>query len=173
MSVLEILRFPDVRLRTVAKPVASFDSSIQQVIDDMLETMYAEKGVGLAATQVNIHQQIIVIDISDDRNQQLVFVNPELLEKRGETGIEEGCLSISGYRSLVPRAEWLHIRAMNRYGEMFEMESDGLLAICLQHEMDHLLGKLFIDYLPPLKPEMLKMDNRRYEQVPGVKFEVQ
>ncbi len=165
MPVLEVLRFPDERLRTVAKPVASFDPQIQQIVDDMFETLYAEEGIGLAATQVNIHQQIIVIDISEDRSQQLVLINPELLEKRGSTGIEEGCLSVPEYRALVPRAEWVHIRALNRHGETIEIETEGLLAICMQHEMDHLQGKLFVDYLSPLKRQrvrqkMLKMDKQ-------------
>ena len=163
MPVLEVLRFPDERLRTVAKPVASFDPQIQQIVDDMFETMYAEEGIGLAATQVNIHQRIIVIDTSEDRTGRLVLINPELLEQRGSTGIEEGCLSVPECRALVPRAEWVKIRATNAQGEQFELETDGLLAICIQHEMDHLVGKLFVDYLSPLKRQrirqkMLKMD---------------
>ena len=146
MAILEVLRFPDERLRTVARNVVSFDSTVQQIIDDMFETMYAEEGIGLAATQVNIHQRIIVIDTSEDRTGQLVLINPEMLEQRGSTGIEEG-----------------KIRAMNPQGEQFELETDGLLAICIQHEMDHLVGKLFVDYLSPLKRQrirqkMLKMD---------------
>ena len=163
MAVLEVLRFPDERLRTIAQNVVSFDSTIQQIIDDMFETMYAEEGIGLAATQVNIHKRIIVIDVSEDRSKQLVLINPELLEQRGSTGIEEGCLSVPECRALVPRAEWVKIRATNAQGEQFELETDGLLAICIQHEMDHLVGKLFVDYLSPLKRQrirqkMLKMD---------------
>ncbi len=163
MAILEVLRFPDERLRTVARNVVSFDSTVQQIIDDMFETMYAEEGIGLAATQVNIHQRIIVIDTSEDRTGQLVLINPEMLEQRGSTGIEEGCLSVPECRALVPRAEWVKIRAMNPQGEQFELETDGLLAICIQHEMDHLVGKLFVDYLSPLKRQrirqkMLKMD---------------
>ena len=163
MAVLEVLRFPDERLRTIAQNVVSFDSTIQQIIDDMFETMYAEEGIGLAATQVNIHQRIIVIDTSEDRTGRLVLINPELLEQRGSTGIEEGCLSVPECRALVPRAEWVKIRATNAQGEQFELETDGLLAICIQHEMDHLVGKLFVDYLSPLKRQrirqkMLKMD---------------
>ena len=156
MAILEVLRFPDERLRTVARNVVSFDSTVQQIIDDMFETMYAEEGIGLAATQVNIHQRIIVIDTSEDRTGQLVLINPEMLEQRGSTGIEEGCLSVPECRALVPRAEWVKIRAMNPQGEQFELETDGLLAICIQHEMDHLVGKLFVDYLSPLKREMVK-----------------
>lgn len=163
MAILEVLRFPDERLRTIARNVVSFDSTVQQIIDDMFETMYAEEGIGLAATQVNIHQRIIVIDTSEDRTGQLVLINPEMLEQRGSTGIEEGCLSVPECRALVPRAEWVKIRAMNPQGEQFELETDGLLAICIQHEMDHLIGKLFVDYLSPLKRQrirqkMLKMD---------------
>ena len=163
MAVLEVLRFPDERLRTIAQNVVSFDSTIQQIIDDMFETMYAEEGIGLAATQVNIHQRIIVIDTSEDRTGRLVLINPELLEQRGSTGIEEGCLSVPECRALVPRAEWVKIRATNAQGEQFELETDGLLAICIQHEMAHLVGKLFVDYLSPLKRQrirqkMLKMD---------------
>ena len=163
MAILEVLRFPDERLRTVAPNVVSFDSTVQQIIDDMFETMYAEEGIGLAATQVNIHQRIIVIDTSEDRTGRLVLINPEMLEQRGSTGIEEGCLSVPECRALVPRAEWVKIRAMNPQGELFELETDGLLAICIQHEMDHLVGKLFVDYLSPLKRQrirqkMLKMD---------------
>ena len=163
MAILEVLRFPDERLRTIARDVVSFDSTVQQIIDDMFETMYAEEGIGLAATQVNIHQRIIVIDTSEDRTGQLVLINPEMLEQRGSTGIEEGCLSVPECRALVPRAEWVKIRALNPQGEQFELETDGLLAICIQHEMDHLVGKLFVDYLSPLKRQrirqkMLKMD---------------
>ena len=163
MAVLEVLRFPDERLRTIAQNVVSFDSTIQQIVDDMFETMYAEEGIGLAATQVNIHQRIIVIDTSEDRTGRLVLINPELLEQRGSTGIEEGCLSVPECRALVPRAEWVKIRATNAQGEQFELETDGLLAICIQHEMDHLVGKLFVDYLSLLKRQrirqkMLKMD---------------
>ena len=163
MAILEVLRFPDERLRTIARNVVSFDSTVQQIIDDMFETMYAEEGIGLAATQVNIHQRIIVIDTSEDRTGRLVLINPEMLEQRGSTGIEEGCLSVPECRALVPRAEWVKIRAMDPQGEQFELETDGLLAICIQHEMDHLVGKLFVDYLSPLKRQrirqkMLKMD---------------
>jgi peptide deformylase len=122
----------------------------------MFETMYAEEGIGLAATQVDIHQRIIVIDVSENRDERLVLINPELLEKSGETGIEEGCLSIPEQRAFVPRAEWVKVRAQDRDGKSFELETDGLLAICIQHEIDHLDGKLFIDYLSPLKRQRIK-----------------
>lgn len=156
MAILEVLRFPDERLRTVAKPVQQITEETRRTINDMFETMYAEEGIGLAATQVNIHQQIIVIDISENRDQPQVFINPELLNSEGHTGIEEGCLSVPDYRALVPRAEHIRIRAINPQGETIELEADELLAICLQHEMDHLKGKLFIDYLSPLKRQRLR-----------------
>ncbi|MDP5293570.1 peptide deformylase [Oceanimonas sp. CHS3-5] len=155
-KVLEVLRFPDERLRTVAKPVETFNPELQTIVDDMFETMYAEEGIGLAATQVDIHQRLIVIDVSEDRQHPLVLINPEILEERGSTGIEEGCLSVPGARALVPRAEWVKIRAQDRHGETFELEADDLLAICIQHEMDHLMGKLFVDYLSPLKRQRIR-----------------
>ena len=156
MSVLQVLHFPDERLRTIAKPVKEVDAEIQRIVDDMFDTMYEEEGIGLAATQVDIHQRIIVIDVSEERNERLVLINPELLKKSGDTGIEEGCLSIPETRALVSRAERIKIRALNRDGESFELETDGLLAICIQHEMDHLVGKLFIDYLSPLKRQRIR-----------------
>ncbi|MFP1724496.1 peptide deformylase [Lonsdalea quercina] len=156
MSVLQVLHFPDERLRTIAKPVKEVNAEIQRIVDDMFDTMYEEEGIGLAATQVDIHQRIIVIDVSEERNERLVLINPELIEKSGDTGIEEGCLSIPETRALVSRAERIKIRALNRDGESFELETDGLLAICIQHEMDHLVGKLFIDYLSPLKRQRIR-----------------
>ncbi|QTF06913.1 peptide deformylase [Brenneria izadpanahii] len=156
MSVLQVLHFPDERLRITAKPVKEVDADIQRIVDDMFDTMYEEEGIGLAATQVDIHQRIIVIDVSESRDQRLVLINPELLEKDGDTGIEEGCLSIPETRALVPRAERVKVRALDREGNIFELEADGLLAICIQHEMDHLVGKLFIDYLSPLKRQRIR-----------------
>lgn len=156
MSVLQVLHFPDDRLRIVAKPVKEVNADIQRIVDDMFETMYAEEGIGLAATQVDIHQRIIVIDVSENRDERLTLINPELLSKDGETGIEEGCLSIPEQRAFVPRAERVKIRALNREGEAFELEADGLLAICIQHELDHLVGKLFIDYLSPMKRQRIR-----------------
>ena len=147
---------PDERLRTVAAPVETITPELQQIVDDMFETMYAEEGIGLAATQVDIHQRIIVIDVSEDREDQLVLINPEILEQSGSTGIEEGCLSVPGSRALVPRAEWVKVRALDRHGKPFELEADDLLAICIQHEMDHLVGKLFVDYLSPLKRQRIR-----------------
>ena len=156
MAILDVLRFPDERLRTVAAPVETITPELQQIVDDMFETMYAEEGIGLAATQVDIHQRIIVIDVSEDREDQLVLINPEILEQSGSTGIEEGCLSVPGSRALVPRAEWVKVRALDRHGKPFELEADDLLAICIQHEMDHLIGKLFVDYLSPLKRQRIR-----------------
>lgn len=156
MALLPVIRFPDERLRIKAKPVKEVTPEIQHIVDDMIETMYAEEGIGLAATQVDIHQRIIVIDVSENRNEHYVLINPELLSKSGETGIEEGCLSVPESRGFVPRAEFIKIRALNRAGELYEIEADELLAICIQHEMDHLEGKLFVDYLSPLKRQRIR-----------------
>lgn len=156
MSVLQVLHFPDERLRITAQPVKEVNADIQRIVDDMFDTMYEEEGIGLAATQVDIHQRIIVIDVSEERDQRLVLINPELIEKSGDTGIEEGCLSIPETRALVPRAEHVTVRALDREGKAFELEASELLAICIQHEMDHLVGKLFIDYLSPLKRQRIR-----------------
>ena len=156
MAVLQVLHFPDERLRKIAAPVHQVDTEVQRIVDDMFETMYAEEGIGLAATQVDIHQRIIVIDVSENRDERLVLINPELLDKSGETGIDEGCLSIPEQRAFVPRAERVKVSALDRDGVRFELETDGLLAICIQHEIDHLDGKLFIDYLSPLKRQRIK-----------------
>ncbi|ENF83176.1 peptide deformylase [Escherichia coli] len=165
MSVLQVLHIPDERLRKVAKPVEEVNAEIQRIVDDMFETMYAEEGIGLAATQGDIHQRIIVIDVSENRDERLVLINPELLEKSGETGIEEGCLSIPEQRALVPRAEKVKIRALDRDGKPFELEADGLLAICIQHEMDHLVGKLFMDYLSPLKQQRIRQKVEKLDRL--------
>ncbi len=156
MSVLQVLTFPDDRLRKVATPVEKITPEIQQTIDDMIETMYEEDGIGLAATQVDFHKRIVVIDVSDSRDQPLVLINPEIIEKHGEDGIEEGCLSVPGSRALVPRAAGVTVKGINRQGEDFTFEADGLLAICIQHELDHLKGKLFVDYLSPLKRKRIQ-----------------
>lgn len=156
MSVLQVLHFPDERLRKIAAPVQEVNAEIQHIVDDMFETMYAEEGIGLAATQVDIHQRIIVIDVSEERDQRLVLINPELLTQSGDTGIEEGCLSIPGQRALIPRSEKVTVRALDRDGKSFELNAEGLLAICIQHEMDHLAGKLFVDYLSPLKRQRIR-----------------
>lgn len=167
MSVLQVLHIPDERLRIVARLVKEVNADIQRIVNDMFETMYTEEGIGLAATQVDIHQCIIVIDVSENRDEQLVLINPELLEKSGETGIEEGCLSIPEQRALVPRAEQVKIRALDRNGKTFELEANGLLAICIQHEMDHLIGKLFIDYLSPLKQQRIRQKVEKLDRLKG------
>ncbi|ODQ00425.1 peptide deformylase [Salinivibrio sp. SS2] len=156
MALLNVLTFPDERLRTVAKPVEAVTPEIQKMVDDMLETMYDEDGIGLAATQVDFHQRIVVIDISETRNDPMVLINPEIIEKRGEDGIEEGCLSVPGSRALVPRAAEVTVKALDRDGNPFQFDADDLLAICVQHELDHLEGKLFVDYLSPLKRQRIK-----------------
>lgn len=154
--MLQILEFPDPRLRTVAKPVEVFDAALSQLVDDMFETMYEANGIGLAATQVDIHQRLLVIDVSEGRDEPHVYINPELLETEGSETCEEGCLSVPGIYAEVSRAEKVRVRAQDRNGETFERDLDGMHAICLQHEMDHLKGKLFVDYLSPLKRNMVR-----------------
>lgn len=151
MGILKILEFPDKRLRTKAKPVEVVDARIRTLIDDMLETMYQAKGVGLAATQVNVHKRVIVIDVSEEKNTPLFLINPEIVEKDGVEESEEGCLSVPGFYEKVTRAEHIRVTALNREGEMFQIEARELLAVCIQHEIDHLEGKLFVDYISPLK----------------------
>ncbi|MGM0632959.1 MAG: peptide deformylase [Pseudomonadota bacterium] len=157
MAKLDILEFPDPRLRTVARPVEKVDDDLRQVIDDMFETMYEAPGIGLAATQVNVHQRLIVIDVSDERDQPLVFINPEI-EVLDETLSEydEGCLSVPGFYETVTRPQIVHVKALDRDGEPFEMRAEGLLAVCIQHERDHLDGKLFVDYLSTLKRQRIR-----------------
>ena len=161
MAILPVLRFPDERLRKVAKPVTQFTPELQTIIDNMIEAMYAEKGIGLASTQVDIHEQIIVIDVTEDKSQPYVIINPEVISKEGETGIEEGCLSIPDCRGFVPRAEKIKIKALDRDGNPYEIDADDLLAICIQHEMDHLKGKLFVDYLSPLKRQRIEQKMKK------------
>jgi peptide deformylase len=156
MAKLEVLRFPDERLRTVAKPVTEVNDEVRQIVKDMLETMYDENGIGLAATQVNIHQRIVVIDVSEERNEPLVLINPEITNKSGSTTSEEGCLSVPHSWAKVDRAEEITVKALNEQGEEYSFDADGLLAICTQHELDHLMGKLFIDYLSPLKRQRIR-----------------
>lgn len=156
MARLEILHFPDPRLRTLAQPVQTVDAAITQLVEDMFETMYAAPGIGLAATQVNVHKRVLVLDISEEKDQPLCFINPELIEKSGEEEMEEGCLSVPGYYEKVRRAEQIRVRALDRQGEPFELEVDGLLAVCIQHEIDHLDGKLFVDYLSELKRQRIR-----------------
>ncbi len=156
MSILSILEFPDPRLRTLAKPVEVVDKVVGILVDDLFETMYDAHGVGLAATQVNVHQRIIVIDTSEEKNQPICLINPEILEQLGEEESDEGCLSVPGIFEPVMRAETIKVKALDKRGESFELEADGLLAVCIQHEMDHLQGKLFVDYLSPLKRQRIK-----------------
>jgi peptide deformylase len=167
MAKLTILEFPDPRLRTRAVPVPVVDDGIRRLIDDMLETMYAAPGVGLAATQVDVHKRVLVVDVSKDQNRPLAFVNPEIVEREGSTEAEEGCLSVPGiFDTLTTRSERIVVRALDRQGQPFEIEADGLLAICIQHEMDHLEGKLFVDYLSDLKRTRIrkKLEKDRRER---------
>ncbi len=156
MSVLTVLHYPDDRLRTIAKPVTEFNEKLRQLVADMIETMYAENGIGLAATQVNIHQRVVVIDLSEERNQPQVFINPEISTKSGDTTYEEGCLSVPQNYANVERAAEVTVKAQDAEGNPFEVNANGLLAICLQHGLDHLVGKLFIDYLSPLKRDRIR-----------------
>jgi len=151
MAILNILQFPDPRLRNVARPVEQVDDAIRKFADDMLETMYAAPGIGLAATQVNVDKRVIVIDVSEDKREPLYLINPEILELQGVEEMEEGCLSVPGVYETVQRADQVRIRALGLDGEPFEMEANDLLAVCIQHEIDHLDGKLFVDYLSQLK----------------------
>ncbi len=156
MPLLKILRYPDPRLHTVAKPVARVDDEVRQLAADMAETMYAAPGIGLAATQVDRHIRMILVDISETKDQLKIFINPEILAKDGETVYEEGCLSVPGIYDKVTRAEHIRVRALDLHGNPFEMEADGLLAICIQHEIDHLNGKVFVEYLSRLKQSRIK-----------------
>jgi peptide deformylase len=156
LSILTILEFPDQRLRKKAAVVKTVDDKIKRLIDDMLETMYESKGVGLAATQVDVHQRIIVIDVSEEKNDPLFLINPEILEKDGVKESEEGCLSVPGFYEKVNRAEHIRVKALNREGQSFEFDARDLLAVCVQHEMDHLNGKLFVDYISSLKRQRIK-----------------
>ena len=157
MTILNILEFPDPRLRTVAKPVKQVDSAVKQLIEDMFETMYAAPGIGLAATQVNVHQQIVVIDVSDEQTEPLVFINPVITTLEGDQHeYDEGCLSVPGFYETVSRPEKVLVKYLDREGKSVEMQPEGLLAVCIQHEVDHLQGKLFVDYLSALKRQRIK-----------------
>ena len=159
MALLPILEFPDPRLRTKAVPVEPAkitDPAFQRLLDDMFETMYDAPGIGLAASQVDVHQSFMVIDVTEDKSRPLVFVNPEISARQGEQVYQEGCLSVPGIFADVTRSNQITVKALDRNGQPFEMQTDGLLAVCIQHEMDHLLGKLFVDYLSPLKREMVR-----------------
>ncbi len=165
MALLRILHYPDERLHTVAAPVETVNDEIRQLINDMAETMYAAPGVGLAATQVDVHRQVVVIDVSETHDKLLALINPEILEARGKAECEEGCLSLPGIYETVRRAEWIRVHALDREGQSFTLEATGLLAVCIQHEMDHLQGKVFVEYLSRLKQSRiaakLKKQQRR------------
>jgi len=156
MALLEILEYPDPRLRTVAAPIEAVDDEIRELAASLLETMYAAPGIGLAATQVDAHKRLLVIDITEDQSEPLVFINPEILETEGLVKGDEGCLSVPEMYEPVERAERIQVKALNSAGEDFQMEAEGLLAVCIQHEIDHLEGKLFIDYLSVMKRQRLK-----------------
>jgi peptide deformylase len=167
MALLKILEYPDPRLRKVAAPVAAVTPEVKKLVRDMAETMYAAPGIGLAATQVDVHKRIIVMDLSDTHDELRVFINPELLAAEGETECEEGCLSVPGYYDKVVRAAKIRVRALNDQGDPFELEADGMLAVCIQHEMDHLLGKVFVDRLSPLKRARLNAKLRKKQRLAG------
>jgi len=163
MAILPIIHYPDPRLHKIAAPVTVVDESIRRLAKDMAETMYAAPGVGLAATQVNVHKQVIVIDISETLDQLRVFINPRIVDTRGRADCEEGCLSFPGIFENVTRAEWVKVQALGMDGQPFELQSDGLLAVCIQHEIDHLKGKVFVEYLSQLKQKRIA-DKLRKQQ---------
>ena len=165
--LLPILEYPDPRLKKVASPVTKFGPDVARLVRDMAETMYAAPGVGLAATQVDVHKRVIVIDISETHDDLKVFINPEILEAEGEAECEEGCLSVPGYYDKVTRAARIRVRAQDAQGETFELATDGLLAVCIQHEMDHLIGKVFVDYLSPLKRARLAARLKKKQRLAG------
>ena len=167
MALLPILEYPDPRLRKVASPVAAVTPEIQKLVQDMAETMYAAPGIGLAATQVDVHKRVIVMDLSETRDELRVFINPEILETDGEAENEEGCLSVPGYYDKVVRPASVRVRALNERGEHFELEASGLLAVCVLHEFDHLLGKVFVDRLSPLKRARLAAKLRKKQRLAG------
>jgi peptide deformylase len=167
MALLNILEYPDPRLKKVAAPVAAVTPDVQKLVRDMADTMYAAPGVGLAATQVDVHRRIIVIDVSEARNDLRVFINPEILAAEGEAEQEEGCLSVPGYYDKVTRAARVRVRALDERGETFELAAEGTLAVCIQHEMDHLVGKVFVEYLSPLKRARLRTRLRKKQKLAG------
>jgi peptide deformylase len=156
MSQLTILEYPDPRLRTKAQPVVVFDAALQTLIDAMFETMYAAPGIGLAATQVNVHKQLLILDVSEEKNRPLVLINPKIAAVEGSQVYQEGCLSVPGIYADVERGDRITVEALDRHGQPLAFEAEGLLAVCIQHEMDHLIGKLFVDYLSPLKRELVR-----------------
>jgi peptide deformylase len=156
MAILDILYYPDKRLRTVAKPVEQVDDSIRKLVDDMFETMYIAPGIGLAATQVDVHHRVIVIDVSEDKDQPLCLINPEIIDEEGVECCDEGCLSVPDVYETVERSEKVTVKALDQNGDEYTLQADEMLAVCIQHEMDHLKGKLFVDYLSPLKLQRIK-----------------
>lgn len=164
MAILTILHFPDPRLRNKADPVTVIDESVKQLVNDMLETMYAAPGIGLAAIQVNIPKRVIVVDVSEERNDPVCLVNPEIEERRGTVETEEGCLSVPGIYESVRRSEWVRVSARSPSGETLTLEADGLLAVCIQHELDHLEGKLFVDYLSELKRQRIRKKSAKRQR---------
>jgi peptide deformylase len=169
MTKLSILEYPDPRLRTRAEAVAVVDDAVRRLADDLLETMYAANGVGLAATQVDVHRRVIALDVSEARNQPLILINPELLSAEGQGPGEEGCLSLPGIYDKLSRATRIRIRSLDRDGQPFEMDAEGLLGVCIQHEMDHLEGKLFVDYLSELKRQLIRrrLEKERKQRTPA------
>lgn len=165
MALLPILKYPDPRLHTIADPVAEVDDDIRSLVDDMAQTMYAAPGIGLAATQVDVHKQLIVMDISESKDQLLVLINPEIIGSSGQIECEEGCLSVPGIFETVSRAEEIRVRALDRDGNSFEFEASGMLAVCVQHEMDHLKGRVFVEYLSPLKQQRIVKKLRKAERL--------
>lgn len=161
MALRKILTYPDDRLHKVAKPVVEVNQEIRRLVEDMAETMYDAPGIGLAATQVDVHKRVIVIDTSEDRSELRVFINPEIIAREGECEQEEGCLSVPGIYDTIKRAQWIRVKALNQHGEPFELETDGILAVCVQHEMDHLEGKVFVEYLSTLKQTRIKTKMRK------------
>ena len=168
MAVLKILEFPDTRLRTIARPVEHVDDAVRTLIDDMFETMYAAEGIGLAATQVNVHRRVVVMDLSEEGNEPRVFINPQVtVLEGGEREYSEGCLSVPGFYEPVTRPENVLVRALDRDGNPFELRPDGLLAVCIQHEIDHLNGKLFVDYLSSLKRQRIRGKLEKQHRTPA------
>lgn len=165
MAKLNILEFPDPRLTTVATDVESFDEALRQLVEDMIETMYSANGIGLAATQVNVHKRLLVLDVSENQDTPLVYINPEIVSQDGEQFHEEGCLSVPGIYASVKRAENITVRAHDSNGKTFEETLEGLHAVCVQHEMDHLIGRLFVDYLSPLKRNMVRKKLEKQRKV--------
>jgi peptide deformylase len=165
MAKLTILHYPDPNLRKIAVPVANIDQDIKSLAADMLETMYAEKGIGLAATQVNVQKRLIVMDLTEDKNQPMVMINPVIVAKSGIEEMQEGCLSVPGYYEIIQRAEQINCQYLDPDGKSLELETNGLMAVCIQHEIDHLDGKLFIDYLSSLKREMIRKKIQKQDRI--------